>query len=687
MVVKLGGNAMVDADPVPVLRGRRRAAPRPSGSSRSSSTAAVPRSASCWPSWARRPSSATGCGSPTPRPSTWPAWCSPARSGATSSAPSTARPGRRRAVGRGRRADRRHPARRGPRLRRRRGRRRTARSSTRCSRGQFIPVISTIGADGTGQAFNINADSAAIAIAEALDAEKLIYLTDVPGVLTDVDDPAVADLPALGRPGPPAHRRRRDRRRDDPEGRGLPRGRRRPGSARPTSSTAASPTSSCSSCSPTGRRHHGHPHRRRRRRDRADGHGGHARPAGLDAARSCRPTGRRSQFVRGEGTRLWDADGNEYLDFLTGLAVCSLGHSHPAVAEALSRAGPDPPARLEPLRQPSSARRWRHPRPAARHAGWADGWSTAGPGRSSPTPAPRPTSAPSSWPGKWGGRGRHVVVSALGSFHGRTLATLARHRPAGQARGRSSRCPRASATWRGTTSTPSRRPSTRPSPPCCSSRSRARAASTRPPPSTSRASGGSATSGASCSWSTRCRPASGRTGRVVRPPALRRGARRRHHGQGARQRRAHRGLLGPGRGGRASSCPATTAPPTAASPSPPPRPGPCWPSMEASDVPGPGRRRRAPRWPPPSADLPGVASVRGLGPAARRRARRRHRRPATVAAEAPPARPGRQRRHAHRAAARPAADRHRRRDRPRPSPSSADVLAGLAPTPPSGGPA
>lgn len=54
----------------------------------------------------------------------------------------------------------------------------------------FIPVISTIGADAEGQAYNINADSAAIAIAESLGAEKLIYLTDVPGVLTDVADPA-----------------------------------------------------------------------------------------------------------------------------------------------------------------------------------------------------------------------------------------------------------------------------------------------------------------------------------------------------------------------------------------------------------------------------------------------------------------------------------------------------------------
>ncbi len=42
------------------------------------------------------------------------------------------------------------------------------------------------------------------------------------------------------------------------------------------------------------------------------------------------------EFVRGEGARLWDADGNEYLDFQTGLAVTSLGHSHPAVVAAIA---------------------------------------------------------------------------------------------------------------------------------------------------------------------------------------------------------------------------------------------------------------------------------------------------------------------------------------------------------------
>ncbi len=52
----------------------------------------------------------------------------------------------------------------------------------------LIPVISTIGADLEGQAYNINADTVAGALAVALDAEKIIYLTDVEGLLADVDD-------------------------------------------------------------------------------------------------------------------------------------------------------------------------------------------------------------------------------------------------------------------------------------------------------------------------------------------------------------------------------------------------------------------------------------------------------------------------------------------------------------------
>src|SRR5215217_3740380 len=41
-------------------------------------------------------------------------------------------------------------------------------------------------------------------------------------------------------------------------------------------------------------------------------------------------------FVRGEGARLWDSTGREYLDFLAGIAVVGAGHCHPHVAEAIA---------------------------------------------------------------------------------------------------------------------------------------------------------------------------------------------------------------------------------------------------------------------------------------------------------------------------------------------------------------
>ena len=41
------------------------------------------------------------------------------------------------------------------------------------------------------------------------------------------------------------------------------------------------------------------------------------------------------EFVRGEGALLWDSEGKEYLDFLAGISVCSVGHCHPAVVEAV----------------------------------------------------------------------------------------------------------------------------------------------------------------------------------------------------------------------------------------------------------------------------------------------------------------------------------------------------------------
>jgi acetylglutamate kinase len=58
----------------------------------------------------------------------------------------------------------------------------------RLLREELIPVIATVGVDDDGHAYNVNADTVAGAMAEALDAEKLVYLTDVAGVYRDWPD-------------------------------------------------------------------------------------------------------------------------------------------------------------------------------------------------------------------------------------------------------------------------------------------------------------------------------------------------------------------------------------------------------------------------------------------------------------------------------------------------------------------
>lgn len=72
----------------------------------------------------------------------------------------------------------------------------------------YVPVISTVGFDDEGNTYNINADTAAAAIAGALDAESLILMTDIKGLLENKDDPSslikkvyVSDIPALVKQG------------------------------------------------------------------------------------------------------------------------------------------------------------------------------------------------------------------------------------------------------------------------------------------------------------------------------------------------------------------------------------------------------------------------------------------------------------------------------------------------------
>ena len=58
---------------------------------------------------------------------------------------------------------------------------------------------------------------------------------------------------------------------------------------------------------------------------------------------------------RGEGARVWDVDGNEYLDFHNGFSAMVQGHAHPAITAAVARA----PAARHPLRRARRRRPWR----------------------------------------------------------------------------------------------------------------------------------------------------------------------------------------------------------------------------------------------------------------------------------------------------------------------------------------
>ena len=55
-------------------------------------------------------------------------------------------------------------------------------------KSDFLPVIAPVGRDDEGNTYNINADYAAVAIASALDAQKLVFVTDVAGVMKNIDD-------------------------------------------------------------------------------------------------------------------------------------------------------------------------------------------------------------------------------------------------------------------------------------------------------------------------------------------------------------------------------------------------------------------------------------------------------------------------------------------------------------------
>ena len=124
-------------------------------------------------------------------------------------------------------------------------------------------------------------------------------------------------------------------------------------------------------------------------------------------------------FVRGRGTVLYDASGREYLDFVTGLAVVSLGHAHPVVAEAVA----------EQARTLCHVSNLYGNTLAPEVARTLDRLVNGGTGQAGgqvffANSGAEANECALKLARRWAGEGRHVVVSADNSFHGRTLATL-----------------------------------------------------------------------------------------------------------------------------------------------------------------------------------------------------------------------------------------------------------------------
>jgi acetylornithine/N-succinyldiaminopimelate aminotransferase len=125
-------------------------------------------------------------------------------------------------------------------------------------------------------------------------------------------------------------------------------------------------------------------------------------------------------FVRGEGSVLYDTDGKSYLDFLSGLAVTSLGHAHPVVAEAIAEqartlshvsnlfgnvVGPEVALTLDRLIGGGEEQ-----------AGGQVFFGNSG---------AEAVECALKLARRWAGPDRHAVVSTWDAFHGRTLAALA----------------------------------------------------------------------------------------------------------------------------------------------------------------------------------------------------------------------------------------------------------------------
>ena len=211
----------------------------------------------------------------------------------------------------------------------------------------YIPVIASVGADREGNSYNVNADEAA----GARRARARRLQGDVPDrrraagcatrpTPTSVISEATADEVEAALPG--------DRRRHAAEARGL---RRRDPRRRQLRAHRRRPRPALAAARAVHRRRHRHEDQAGRM-SLAELQALEARPR--DPVLRALPV----EFVRGEGTRLWDAEGNEYLDFLAGISVLERRPLPPGGRRGGARAGRRAHARRRTSSTPSRRCGW-----------------------------------------------------------------------------------------------------------------------------------------------------------------------------------------------------------------------------------------------------------------------------------------------------------------------------------------
>ena len=122
-------------------------------------------------------------------------------------------------------------------------------------------------------------------------------------------------------------------------------------------------------------------------------------------------------FVRGQGMKLWDADGKEYLDFLAGIAVCGLGHCHPDLVKAISEQAATLMHVCNLYYVPQQAM-------LAKRLVELSGLARAFFANSGAEANECAIKLARKWAKQNHGPERYEIITAVGGFHGRTMATV-----------------------------------------------------------------------------------------------------------------------------------------------------------------------------------------------------------------------------------------------------------------------